>query len=392
MTAIRQIELSRPLSPIDDLRNHSRCMVVMRWHGQVVGREFLPVVDGVIPVDALEALLARGPGREAFSRWLDESLCHDERSVIGSAIPSATVAICTRERPEDLERALQALTKLRHAEHDLLVVDNAPQGNRTRDVVEKFPRARYVLEPRRGLNAARNRALAEATGDVVAFTDDDAVPEPEWLDALLANFGDRRVVCTTGLTLPLELETESQELFEQHCTFVRGFRRRVFDPQRHNPLAVGQIGAGANMALRRSVALGLGGFDERLDAGMPTRSGGDHEMFVRLLSSGHHIVYDPAAVSWHRHKRTSDELLDTVYGYGVGVYAMWTGLLTERREVGVLRLAWQWFRTDQLRALIGRGTWHDSRASQRLQRAELRGCVQGPRAWFAARRLRSMES
>ena len=73
--------------------------------------------------------------------------------------------------------------------------------------------------------------LRDARGDVVAFTDDDAVPEREWLGGLMPNFQSPRVVCVTGLTLPLALDTEAQELFETHCTFVRGFRRRVFDGQ-----------------------------------------------------------------------------------------------------------------------------------------------------------------
>lgn len=110
-------------------------------------------------------------------------------------------------------------------------------------------------------------------------------------------------------------------------------------------------------------------------------------MFVRILSAGHWIVYDPLAVSWHRHRRTHEELLDTVYGYGVGVYAMWTGLLVERRELGVLRLAWLWFRLGQLPAALGRHPGGSSAA--RLARAELRGCLHGPQAWLAARRQRS---
>jgi GT2 family glycosyltransferase len=285
-----------------------------------------------------------------------------------------------------LQRALQAVTALNGHQHDLLVVDNAPSSDATRRVVQDFPRIRYVCEPTRGLNAARNRALLESRGEVVAFTDDDARPEPGWLDALLANFSDPRTLCVTGLTLPSELETPAQELFEEHCSFVRGFRRHVFDGQRDNALAVGPVGAGANMALRRSVVAKVGGFDERLDGGTPTRSGGDHEMFARILGAGYRIVYDPAAVSWHRHRREHDQLLATVYGYGVGVYAMWTGMLLERRELGALKLAWSWFRHGQLPVLVrGLRRGHtDARAE--LVRAELRGCLHGPRAWFASRR------
>lgn len=387
MTPIREIDISEPLEPIESLAGHTRCMVVVRWRRSVVGRAFLPVIEGRIPIEVLEPVIAGPAGQEAVSRWLDETL---QDAAPREPLPlCATAAICTRERPEDLARALRAISPLLAAGHEVMVVDNSPVSPSTRRVVDRFPGVHYVCEPKRGLNAARNRALREARGQILAFTDDDAVPEPEWLDGLLRNFAERRIACATGLTLPLELETTAQELFEAHCTFVRGFSRRLFDGTSSSPLAVGPIGAGANMAVRKDVALDLGGFDERLDAGTPTRSGGDHEMFIRLLAAGHQIAYDPAAVSWHRHRRSDEELLDTVYGYGVGVYAMWTGLLLERRELGVLGHAWRWFRRGQLPALLGRSGRGTGAA--RLVRAELRGCMRGPSAWQASRRLQANE-
>lgn len=388
-TAIREIDLLAPVSSLNGLDAYDRVMLVARLGERVVGRVFVRVDGGQLPDGTIHDSLARGLDASAWQPAVERLLEYDERAAAGTARPTATVAICTRERPADLRLALAAITVLRGTEHDLLVVDNAPVSDATRRVVQQFSRVRYVCEPTRGLNAARNRALAEARGEVVAFTDDDARPESGWLEALLANFDDPRVMCVTGLTLPSELETPAQELFEEHCTFVRGFRRHVFDGQRDNPLLVGPVGAGANMAVRRSVLARVGGFDERLDGGMPTRSGGDHEMFARILGAGYRIVYDPAALSWHRHRREYNDLVQTVYGYGVGVYAMWTGMLLERRELGALKIAWSWFRHGQLpvllRSLRGRGS--DPRAA--LVRAELRGCLHGPRAWFAARRIRA---
>jgi len=358
-------------------------MLVFRWGRRVIGRAFAHATTGSIAPDEVEALAASSLEPAALRYWLDDRLQYDERLVMDPRPLTASVAICTHERPEDLKRALAALNALRPAPLEKLVIDNAPSTEATRLVVEGFADVRYVHEPERGLNVARNRALRTARGDVVAFVDDDAVPEPEWLDGLMPNFQSPRVVCVTGLTLPMALDTEAQELFEAHCTFVRGFRRRMFDGQIDNPLAVGPVGAGANMAVLREEALRLGGFDERLDGGRPTRSGGDHEMFTRMLRAGNRIVYDPAAVAWHRHRRTMEELRQTVYGYGVGVYAMWTGLLLETRELGVLKLAWSWFRHSQWRALLpGSATTRQARA---LAREEIRGCLHGPRAWLAAR-------
>jgi GT2 family glycosyltransferase len=385
VTAIREIDLTRPPVRIDGLGAAERCMVVLRWRRRIVGRVFVDVTGGTIESRRLDDVLRAAVSRDAIECWLEEITGFDERAATHPLPLRATVAICTRERPDDLARALEGVGSLHGRQHDVLVVDNAPDTDRTRAVVSRWPHVRYVREDHRGLDAARNRALHESGADVVAFTDDDAVPEPEWIAALLANFQDPRVLCATGLTLPSALDTAAQELFEQHCTFVRGFRRRTFNGQHDNPLAVGPVGAGANMAVRREAVLALGGFDERLDAGTPARSGGDHELFTRVLRSGHMIVYDPAAVSWHRHRRSTEELLDTVYGYGVGVYAMWMKLLFERGELGVLRLAWQWLTATQLRAAFGAGATE----ARRLARAELRGCLDGPRAWLASRRIRA---
>ena len=116
----------------------------------------------------------------------------DDRAATHPLPLRATVAICTRERPDDLDRALAGVAALDCKQHDVLVVDNAPETDRTRTVVSRWPHVRYVREDRRGLDAARNRALHESTAHVVAFTDDDAVPEPELIASLLANFQDPR--------------------------------------------------------------------------------------------------------------------------------------------------------------------------------------------------------
>ena len=357
----------------------------------MVGRQFVLVMRDQVDTAAV-AQAANQCGVDALFRWLADTIGYDERQFVGTPALTATVAICTRERPEDLVHTLGAVAKLAEAGHHILVVDNAPRTTRTREVAERFREVRYVCEPTPGLNVARNRAMREATTDLVAFTDDDAVPEPEWLDALIANFGDPRVQCSTGLTLPIELETEAQELFEEVSPFARGFRRRVFDGQHDNPVEVGRVGAGANMALRREIIDLVGPFDERLDGGTPTCSGGDHEMFVRILAAGYQIAYDPSAVSWHHHRRTYQEVRDTLHGYGVGVYAMFTGLVLERHELGVLRLAWAWFRSAHLPELRRWLLHRPPTRTSSLILAELRGCARGPAAWFASRRLRPPRS
>jgi len=389
-TAVRNVELSAAVPAVRDVADYRKCMLVFRWRGVVIGRAFVPVTSAGLSAAEVTDVAKRHLTPDAVRTWIEDILEFDERGERNRALPSGAVAICTRERPDDLERTLGAVQALDPPPREILVIDNAPTTLRTKQVASHFPGVRYIVEPRVGLNRARNRALNEATADVVAFTDDDAAPEPDWLRALLANFQDPRVMCVAGLTLPSELETPAQELFEEHCSFVRGFVRRVFNGRIDNPLLVSRAGAGANMAVRASLEKTVGRFDERLDAGTPTMSGGDHEIFTRILAAGYRLVYEPQAVNWHRHRRTLEEVERVVRGYGTGVYAMWTGLLLEKRDLGVLRLAWNWFRWDHLPLLRSPSRMRSTSPRDRLRMMELRGCLAGPAAWLSARRLRRM--
>ena len=94
--------------------------------------------------------------------------------------PSMTVAVCTRDRPVQLARCLEALRSVPSGVR-VLVVDNAPSTDASaRLVADSYAGFEYVLEPRPGLDHARNRAIAETTSDVIAFTDDDVVVDEGW--------------------------------------------------------------------------------------------------------------------------------------------------------------------------------------------------------------------
>ena len=146
------------------------------------------------------------------------------------------------------------------------------------------------------------------------------------------------------------------------------------------------------MALRRAVVALVGGFDEALDAGTLTRSGGDTEMFARILLHGYQIIYDPMALSWHRHHRTWEALQHTAYGYGVGIFAFWTSLLLRERFLGVLTAAWWYgwhYQLPQLgRALLRR----PNSLPLALAWAELRGCLVGVPNYLLARRRLTREA
>ena len=75
------------------------------------------------------------------------------------------------------------------------------------------------------------------------------------------------------------------------------------------------MGSGASLAVRRSAALSVGGFDEALDMGPRLPGGGDHDMLWRLLGAGHEVVYRPEAVVWHEHRVEAAAVYDQIVGH-----------------------------------------------------------------------------
>lgn len=384
---ILDVEFTQAGGAIEGIEGCDRALVLVRHGGVPLGQVTVPVRDGGIAAGAIRDAFQPG----LVARWAALDQVGRHLPVPPERLPvrrlTATVAICTRERPDDLARALTAAAALPHRGGGVLVIDNCPATPATREVAARFPGVRYVVEPRRGLDNARNRALAEAATDIVAFIDDDAVADAGWLDALMEPFGDPDVGCVTGLTLPLELENEAQEEFETWAGFSqRGFERREFRSPPTHPLATGPIGAGANMAVRRSLLEAIGPFDPALDAGTPTQSGGDHEYFSRILRAGWTIVYEPRALNRHRHRRTRDEMLKAVRGYGTGAYAAWTRSLMVEGDRDAPRRAWGWLVHDQIPGLLHAILQRRGARPLDVALAELRGCVAGPFAYLASRR------
>jgi len=201
---------------------------------------------------------------------------------------------------------------------------------------------RTVVEPLPGLNRARNAGVAAASNGIVAFVDDDVTVSRPWLAGIRTGFADPAVACVTGLVLPLELETEGQEEFEIYSQHRRDFRHHVYSRAVLRPSAAGLVGMGANMAFRRDLLLELGEFDLRLGPVACTRAGDETDMLARVLDSGRLIVYTPDAFVWHRHRRTVPEVRSCVFGYGVGVYSVFTKRILEQRDLGALITAGRW--------------------------------------------------
>jgi GT2 family glycosyltransferase len=313
--------------------------VLVRLGGEPVGVVRVPVEGDVCPgrsvlaaIDAeLGSALARvrllaALERQPSERALDPGALSASRPEAGgSPVSTVTVAVCTRDRADQLERCLAAIARQRLATR-VLVVDNAPSDDATaRLLAARFPDVERVVEPRPGLDHARNRAIATATTEVVAFTDDDVVVDPGWTWAIARAFDEEPDLgLLTGLVLPLELETPAQQLFERYGGFGRGVTRRwvAATGDAGSLLGTGELGTGANMAVRRTTIERIGAFDPALDVGTPTGGGGDLELFYRALAYGELVRYEPAAIVFHRHRATLDELAGQLRGNGATLAMM----------------------------------------------------------------------
>jgi glycosyltransferase involved in cell wall biosynthesis len=306
-------------------------------------------------------------------------------------LPDIAVVVCTRNRPRLLEGCLAALAVQSYSDYEVLVVDNAPSDDLTKELCERWD-VRRVVEPRGGLDWARNRGIEESGSSVIAFTDDDARPDPGWLAALARAFAAPDVDAVNGLVVPDELETVAQQLFEdEYGGMGKGFVPRLYRRRGH-PMtyAVNRYGTGCNMAFRRSVLERLGGFDTALDAGTATGGGGDLDMFQRVIESGAALVYRPDVVVRHVHRQTVQELRRQLFDNGRAYSAaVWACVRRARRRDRVFVLIqfarWlRWWIAPRLaRSLLRR---QEARMPARLILVELAGGMLGPLLYRRARR------
>ncbi|MFY1634986.1 glycosyltransferase family 2 protein [Solwaraspora sp. WMMB335] len=290
-------------------------------------RAGVPVPPAATPGELLR--LARGSA----------AVAPDAHPVSGQ--PLVSVVLCTLGTEERLPAAVAAVLAQTYRDLELIVVDNDPAGGRVRPRLAEVddPRLRVVAQPRRGLSMARNAGLAAAAGDIVAFTDDDALPDVHWLAELVRGFAvDPAVGCVTGLVTPARLDTRWERLFEEYGAFDKGYLAKAWSvrpvPPRLArsagvgdrgplfPYVAGNYGSGNNMAFRAEVLRELAGFDPALGAGSPTRGGEDLDMFRAVLTAGHAILYLPSALVRHFHRDTRAALRSQLFGYGSGFTAV----------------------------------------------------------------------
>lgn len=207
-----------------------------------------------------------------------------------------TVVVCTYNRSQQLRDTLRSMQVLRTGGQftfDVLVVDNASTDDTQQTLAEEVEQSpiemRGVYEPTAGVAAARNRGLAEAEGEWIAFCDDDQEADGDWLLELLQMAKDKQIRIVGGavkLALP---EGAAQPALAVRRNFGESIGRKP------HPYSKSVSPGTGNLLLHRSVIEQVGNFDENM-----RQAGEDTDLFRRIREAGIEAWYNPRAVVWHR--------------------------------------------------------------------------------------------
>lgn len=280
-----------------------------------------------------------------------------------------SVLICTRNRAQSLGRTLQTLLALPQGAdftYDVLVVDNASRDE-TRSVVGELQRTHahlhYLAEPKPGLSFARNTAVRNCQGELLAFTDDDVLVSADWLNQLQREFStDQNLQLLCGRVLLARAELAPVAFMDVNERLVVRYPN------------IGEPVMGANMIIRRGLFEEIGLFDERLGAGRFFAGGEDTEFVYRALKAGHYMLYAPNVLVYHDHDRVTAaqaEHLEYSYGKSYAAY-LFKHIL---RGDGYAARAFYWSSLGFLKRLERQPD--EPEAKWRRRRAHVRGILVG---------------
>jgi hypothetical protein len=206
-----------------------------------------------------------------------------------------SIVIVSRGRPGLLGRCLTGIGQLCHPAFELVVVAD-PDGMTAARAKGWEARAKLVAFDAANISAARNAGITAASGEIIAFIDDDAVPEPTWLDHLTAPFADLGVAATGGFVIgrngiSLQWGARGVDAHGRKIALADD-REEPFEPE----LPAGYVTKteGTNFAVRRNLLAGLGGFDPSFRFYLD-----ETDLNIRLAASGARTVLVPRALVHH---------------------------------------------------------------------------------------------
>ncbi len=237
--------------------------------------------------------------------------------------PSVSVVVCSHNGGRTIRDCCEGLRDLEYPNYEVIVVDDGSTDD-TAAIAGEFG-WQVILTPSRGLSNARNVGLAAATGEIVAYTDDDARPDPHWLTYLAQTFMATSHAGAGGPNIP----PPGDGLIADAVAVAPGGPMHVLlsdQEAEHIP--------GCNMAFRKAALEAVGGFDPRFRS-----AGDDVDICWRMLQRGWTLGFSPAAMVWHHRRNSVRTYWRQQKGYG--------------RAEALLEMKWP-----NLYNRLGHLTWH----------------------------------
>jgi O-antigen biosynthesis protein len=217
--------------------------------------------------------------------------------------PTVTVAICAYNAADTIGECLASVQRSTYPAAEILVINDGSRDG-TGDIARQFPGVRVIDVPNGGLSAARNIALQQASGEIIAYTDADVRVDADWLTYLIQPFVNSKAAAAGGPNI-----VPADDPWMAQCV-----ARSPGSPT--HVLLNDQIAEhvpGCNMAFRRNVLLEIGGFNPIF-----ARAGDDVDVCWRVQRQGYRIAFAPSALVWHRHRQSVRAYWKQQVGYGEG--------------------------------------------------------------------------
>jgi GT2 family glycosyltransferase len=217
-----------------------------------------------------------------------------------TAWPRISVVVCTHNGVRTIGDTLEGLRKLDYPDYEVIVVDDGSTDH-TAKIASQYA-VHLIRTPNRGLSAARNTGMEAATGSIVAYIDDDAYPDPHWLQYLAWTFLTTSYRGVGGPNIPPAGDGKIAECVA-HAPGGPVHVLLSAQEAEHIP--------GCNCAFRKECLQAVGGFDPIFRA-----AGDDVDLCWRLMERGWKLGFHPAAVVWHHRRNSVRTYWKQQKGYG----------------------------------------------------------------------------
>ncbi|MEM8576542.1 MAG: glycosyltransferase [Pseudomonadota bacterium] len=293
--------------------------------------------------------------------------------------PPVSVVVVSRGRPDALSLCLTGLAQLRYPAFEVVVVAD-PDGISAAAAAPSAALLKLVPFDAPNISAARNAGIAVAAGEVVAFIDDDAVPEPTWLSHLIAPFAQPEVGAAGGFVLGrngLSFQWRGQRLdrFAAGTELPLGEDAVILTPEPGTAIKT----EGTNMAVRREALVALGGFDPAYHFFLD-----ETDLNMRLAAAGYATALVPRAQVHHGYapsgRRRADRAPRDLFDIG----ASWAVFQRNHLDPAAHAAHWDGQRGHQRRRVLGH------MVAGRLEPRDVRRLLAGLDAGYAAGQARAL--